>query len=590
LIGTKTVGTVAPGNFTGVSFTWTTPPNPPCLNAFNTKPGQWTFLAHLNHPNDPLPQPLIQNPSIQSYYSNNITVRTINLITAPNIQSNAMIFINDSLGNSTRFEIYCAQDKNHETILDYGDVILMMSKNFIQSWVTNGENGEGIVKLTDSTVQIISPFAYFDHVTQGSKQRLDYSIEVQPFAAANLSGGLTFDINVAQFNYNVGSVPSAHATYLAVKDSMVCEECEEPGGRFSTTSNSIVIISDTLHVMAADTLIYNNTKMRFLENAMVYVHPGGKLILDHCQLESYCNNRPWRGITAKSNSTSATVLSISSCIFKNTSTPIIAEKIDQAIITDNAIIGESNGLGTGISLEKCKNYEVRRNRVARFATGMKTSETYTSSAGSAIENNNFQAMQICLDMSSDGHATTDIRCNTFNYLQHGMRSSNCTLKNFGNSNESAGNRFISHSSQSNDKFTKTGGNSPSYYYDLANPITSGMSISTNSASAARNCLPADTSSSRVINDIPLIAGDQNMLMVVPNPNTGKMTIKYHLVETGNSRMVVSDLQGRIVFEKMLDNSSGQADLDMTGYSKGVYFVNVSLRGAGSAHGRIILNE
>ncbi len=70
----------------------------------------------------------------------------------------------------------------------------------------------------------------------------------------------------------------------------------------------------------------------------------------------------------------------------------------------------------------------------------------------------------------------------------------------------------------------------------------------------------------------------NEVKVWPNPASGEVTITYNLSQTsGDMRLVITDLYGRIMHETVLSNPSGQVKVPVAGWATGIYFFSVNLR-------------
>lgn len=68
----------------------------------------------------------------------------------------------------------------------------------------------------------------------------------------------------------------------------------------------------------------------------------------------------------------------------------------------------------------------------------------------------------------------------------------------------------------------------------------------------------------------------NEFKVYPNPNDGKFTLKFNLVQRANVKIRVSNMLGQVVYENMLYNFEGiySEELDLSSQSKGQYVINV----------------
>ena len=83
------------------------------------------------------------------------------------------------------------------------------------------------------------------------------------------------------------------------------------------------------------------------------------------------------------------------------------------------------------------------------------------------------------------------------------------------------------------------------------------------------------------------------LTVSPNPSTGVSILKYSGLpldpSTGYS-LELYDISGRLFFQKMLHNSTGEWQLDMNNFANGVYLAVLRKEGEVQGYKRIILRK
>jgi hypothetical protein len=590
-IGSLFIPTIAARGTAILSFTWNAPPNNICLSGSPGTPGSWSFVAYLSHSLDPVSGAANStNIHLNSYVANNITSKDIDVLMTGGQPVGIRPFMNDSSGTDTKLTINQQRDFNDETLLDYSNLTILLPKSLIQKWRQAGEQGEGVLLLNDSSLQIISDEAYLDHVQMDLYEKSFLGWIIDPIRTPDVSGGHFFEFDFNHLNYSNIGLPMGAINNLVEKDSLICPSCEEDlGSQLIQTSNSTVTINGNTIVQSGDTLEYLSSRLLFGKDAKITVQPGGILKLDHCILESSCYKNTWQGIEALGNGTlTANSITVTNCRFKNTDTPIKAANIANAVLENNSLVGSSEAEGMGISMLNCKDFHIQGNRIARFNIGMKTTHTYSTSLSSSIENNFTEAVQVGLHMNKDNHLQTDIRCNRFGYIEYGMFSDSCSLKNFGSASEGAGNRFVSHSTSLNNKFLRNVGNIPSYYYNPGNVITSGMNVNLFAATTNRECYlenspTEDQKMALLKNKIT-----ETEFKLIPNPNNGHLTVLYKIPNENTGRIEIIDIQGRVLRSISVTDNEGKLAIDMNGLANGVYIINFTGTSGFQLHAKSII--
>ena len=79
---------------------------------------------------------------------------------------------------------------------------------------------------------------------------------------------------------------------------------------------------------------------------------------------------------------------------------------------------------------------------------------------------------------------------------------------------------------------------------------------------------------RGVTTTPVIANDKPEIQVVPVPATNHVAIIMPSAVKGNVRITLSDISGRQVYERIA-NGNTSVQLDVSRYSRGLYFISVS---------------
>ena len=137
---------------------------------------------------------------------------------------------------------------------------------------------------------------------------------------------------------------------------------------------------------------------------------------------------------------------------------------------------------------------------------------------------------------------------------------------------------------------KEGSYSPNIIIDRIAPCPPGSAYSYNSGDGKRNiniCITAiKNTDERAPSPNSNSAGafhpllEQNSVSVYSNPSDGTFNVKFNLPEAGDAKIVITDINGKEVYEETLMNFSGAYDKTITLSSepKGTYFVKVTQNG------------
>jgi len=94
---------------------------------------------------------------------------------------------------------------------------------------------------------------------------------------------------------------------------------------------------------------------------------------------------------------------------------------------------------------------------------------------------------------------------------------------------------------------------------------------------ANGCINADTIVVDILSGINQYPVFNINLNIHPNPNTGEFTVTFKIIEKQHINLKVFNLKGQIIYEENLSDFAGryQNKIDMSGYSKGIYNLQLS---------------
>jgi len=456
-----------------------------------------------------------------------------------------------------------------------------MSKDLIASWDDGGAQGEGVVKINDSVVQILANDASMNQIYLSAGDERDMAIRAMPFADTDLSGGFYFRLSVIQKDPTQPPISDivGGADYDIDKEGWECVTCSEEGNQLQAFSSSQMFYQDTV-VANQNYAINSGTQIEFKQCVLLFeegtgitVNQGGKLILKNCELRSKCLDKKWAGIIVNGSTTATNAFTVTHCHFKGTDSPVIAKKAEGILIEKNAILG--SGYGNGIAFENCGQFIIEDNFIVNFENGVVTKKTYTTTIGASIEKNKIQKSHTAISMHVDDHRSTVIRCNTLNYTEYGIFSDSCQLNDFGNSNESAGNKFKGKSGLQYNKIKHSNGNAPHYYYDPLNPDSANINISTVAAAENAQCFSFDSTRTQARSLPAAITELTNEvgITIIPNPGNGNIIVRLSNMK-GAGRIIVHDVQGKQIFFEQFAELPGDIPLNFSGKSTGIYFLTL----------------
>ncbi|MDF2449440.1 MAG: in-like serine protease [Bacteroidota bacterium] len=603
---TKANITVNPNSEMIVPVPWC-PPNPANYNCPPNFPaadqGHFCVLAHWNGTSaDALPTFGSQPVWATSYLYNNVAWKNMQIVNEdlmnihPGPTGGIIVRNIDEKSNFIKLNFIPRKDNVEETILDYSHICIHVSKGLMKRWYEGGRRGEGIVALNDSVLEIKSEKAYMDNIFLRYREEEGLAIQLIPYKQMVHTGNEYFDFDVVQYNaldYSEKSIPMGGERYQIKKHYNPIKECYTTSAVLNGTISGVkeykkdsLLITGNVVIPAGAKLQLTDLTVMIAENATIRVLAGGSLALNHANLISACKGKKWGGIFIKGNPSIQLPISIIKSTIADAGNPLFIEKANNALIVGTAFIGD--GTGIAISLDKAKDFEIYENTFNTFDTGIQTYKSDMANVKSVIEKNIFENVRVALFFDDDKHQKLDVKCNRFIYAEYAILSDKTTLKDQGTLYEGAGNEFQSASVLPNNKLKHTNGNSAKYYYDPANPITSGMNVTILSSTLDRTCYAYtfDTTSTgnsaRMMNQTEeaqtiteAISSSKLNIYAVPNPNSGFAAIYFNLGEGNLGDLIVTDIYGKVVDRIRINSGSNKVDVDYSQYANGVYLLSLT---------------
>lgn len=477
------------------------------------------------------------------------------------------------------------KDDIGQYLIDFKRIQLYCSKDFIKRWAEGGKRGKDVILVNDSVVEILSANATMEHIFLRYNEIGAVSLALETKKDPTLSNDKYFNFDIIQYTEG-DKIPQGGQTYQ-IKKGVSRKDCLTPAYEVSKiiSGNQVysdsVLISSNIIVPQGATLRFEKAIVMLAENVSIKVMPGGKLIIDASRLESSCIGKKWAGIEVKGAPAFQNPLTIKNSFIAGSDSPLSLDKTQGILISQSTFLGDN--IGTAIVMNKMKDFQISENTFSNFITGIKTTNTSAADVKSIIEKNIFLNVKIALDFTQDKHTKLDVKCNRFSYTDYAILSDQTLLKDQGVIGEGAGNEFISNSTLANNKLKHTNGNSPKYYYDPSQPITSGMNVTTLLSATDRVCYvySFDTSTTISSQRLSTLSTQEEVIPMevisvysVPNPNTGKSTIFYNLGGEKQGELVIMDIYGKIIRQIKVTSESNKIDVDYNGCATGVYLISL----------------
>lgn len=209
-IGVQTIPVISPGGSAILTFPWD-PPNPyDYINATGSNdPGHFCLLARIETILSP-PWGMTF-PEITDYLwtnvsnNNNIVWKNVEII------NSTPHFTGFFMGNSSSIsKVKKIQFKSDSTVFLFNKAIIKtkLSTGLYQIWAAGGKQGNNVLELSDSSIQLLSPGAYISNMTLAGNTTYPLSIKFQlrtpPLDSMPLLN--EYNLNVVQYDQALNSI------------------------------------------------------------------------------------------------------------------------------------------------------------------------------------------------------------------------------------------------------------------------------------------------------------------------------------------------------------------------------------------------
>jgi len=568
------------------------PNNPDNYSCF-TDPFHFCLLARIEtSPLSPYGMTFPEGTSVWANTKDNNNIAWKNIIINNDIPGMVRPFGTSIIRNTVekttfiKLNFISRPDDIGQDLSKFKSIRLFFTKDFIRRWAEGGKRGKDVVLINDSVIEVTSSNATMEHIFLRYNEIGSVSLSLLPKKEPVLSNENYFNFDIVQYSEE-GKVPQGGITYQ-IKKGILGNDCYTSATTLSGVITNNQTFSDSI-LVTGNILVPNGITLKFEkaivlidENIRIRVMPGGKLIINSSELISSCIEKKWAGIEVKGNPVFLNPLSITNSVIIGSDFPINLDKSKDILISGSAFIGDN--IGIAIMMNKMKDFLISGNTFVNYEIGIRTTNTCAADVKSGIEKNIFFNVKTAIDFSNDNHSKLDIKCNRFSYTDYAILSNQTLLKDQGQLDEGAGNEFISNSTLANNKLKHTNGNSPNYYYDPSQPITSGMNVTT--IASITDCIcysySFDTSSTansqRMAPAVPIqksISKKVIDIYSVPNPNSGQASIYYSLGEENLGEIVIMDIFGKVIDRITVINESNKVDVDYSRYASGIYLISLT---------------
>ncbi len=367
------------------------------------------------------------------------------------------------------------------------------------------------------------------------------------------------------------------------------------------TIKDSTIVMGTIKIPAGVKLTIENSDIAFLAEAKIesVLSPDGtfldgKVVIINSNLHG-CDGQSWGGI----HITSIADTSYNPIVIQNSTiddASLFLKRVRGGSITNSSF---SNGV-SAIVMDHARGFTITGNSFSNFVTAISTSNSQGGSSGgvpapaSIISNNRFADVGTAINCVNDNHSNLDISCNEFyNCSMYGVKTTNTTIKDQGNSSNGTGNRYINPSSLINSRFSHNG-NSMIYYTDPSDSftLTTGLGMNATSSSASADGCGSGArfvNQGTVITDSPTANGKN--LTAVPNPNNGLASVSYTLPnESSPGELIITNMFGQVLSRYPATSKSATIDIDCSQYASGIYFLSLIQHGSLVASKKMVISK
>jgi hypothetical protein len=312
-----------------------------------------------------------------------------------------------------------------------------------------------------------------------------------------------------------------------------------------------------------------------VEDAKINVGGNAQLNLLSSEISPACLGETWGGIFLSGDTLLTKQIRIRKSFITGTDTAISVTDANDIFITGNTILGD--GTGQAIYIKGTKDFDVSDNVISRFETGIETYRCLSAAKAALIQRNIISEVEDAMHFDSDDHGKLVIGCNTLSYSNYGILSTANVLADQGSATYGAGNEFISSSSQTYHMLNHNN-NGMRYYYDPSMSVSAYMNVTENAATYDQDCYDYsfDTSSSfhRPIIYQPTAEDPGMQLRTIPNPNSGMVSLNFHLGRAESGEIMISDIYGKLVYKSGITKDQAELKLNLTELADGMYIVSL----------------
>jgi hypothetical protein len=353
----------------------------------------------------------------------------------------------------------------------------------------------------------------------------------------------------------------------------------------NTTIDTSTIFNDVLIVRNGATLTLDSAAFVFRPDTYIKVEQGGKLYISDAWLMG-CDANTWDGIRIRGGNDTIQQLIIHNSIIDDADVAIKADQTKEIVVDGSAF---ANGR-IAFELDSVSGFHISSNDFAGFSHDIVTTNSFRKA--SEIYKNFFADAVEAISMEDDEHSLLNITCNNFvNYEDYAIHSSNCVMKDQGDSLNGAGNEFTSSSTLTNHRFLHQG-NAIKYYTDPSRPFilsTSGSMNATADTALIDGCTEDHHYTPLPIAGNVRIPAPSALITIVPNPSSGHVTFNFSTNDNGyESRIIVSTLYGTQVKVFIAEAGSSSFSADLSGLENGIYFTTLQQNGKQLASTKMII--
>lgn len=186
LIGTKSTGTVAAGNFVVLEFSWN-PPDPADYSSFGADKPHFCLLSRIETSStSPYGMTFAEGSNLGTNVRNNNNIVWKNITIVDEVaEGGRLAWV--TVGNistsaaKAKFVFAVPKEKGEESIFTWGKVTVDLGAKLFKKWQDGNESGEGVNAIDNRQIQVLKSGAWFGNMKFDPHEFHTIKVRFEPF-------------------------------------------------------------------------------------------------------------------------------------------------------------------------------------------------------------------------------------------------------------------------------------------------------------------------------------------------------------------------------------------------------------------------